>query len=174
MKWECNSRSATEKNLIADENKAKADQPKDDTKKTETDNQSNAMKEKHGKSPLTLEAPNQVSLGQLWLELLKFYTLDFALEEYVIRARIQDILTRLNKNWPKRRIAIEDPFSVKGNVARSLNSQLVYVNTLWRDSGQLTGILLVLRRRVELNLQWISRKRRREKQPVRNRCSATA
>ncbi|OBS59213.1 hypothetical protein A6R68_09662 [Neotoma lepida] len=126
VKWEYNSSSATEKNLIADENKAKADQPKDDTKKTETDNQSNAMKEKHGKSPLTLEAPNQVPLGQLWLELLKFYTLDFALEEYVICVRIQDILTRENKNWPKRRIAIEDPFSVKRNVARSLNSQLVY------------------------------------------------
>lgn len=58
-------------------------------------------------SPLTLEAPNQVSLGQLWLELLKFYTLDFALEEYVICVRIKDILTRENKNWPKRRIAIE-------------------------------------------------------------------
>ncbi|XP_010589577.1 terminal uridylyltransferase 4 isoform X5 [Loxodonta africana] len=126
VKWEYNSSSATEKNSIAEENKAKADQPKDDTKKTETDNQSNAMKEKHGKSPLTLETPNQVSLGQLWLELLKFYTLDFALEEYVICVRIKDILTRENKNWPKRRIAIEDPFSVKRNVARSLNSQLVY------------------------------------------------
>nr|XP_020023047.1 terminal uridylyltransferase 4 isoform X6 [Castor canadensis] len=126
VKWEYNSSSATEKNSIADENKAKADQPKDDTKKTETDNQSNAMREKHGKSPLTLEAPNQVSLGQLWLELLKFYTLDFALEEYVICVRIQDTVTRENKNWPKRRIAIEDPFSVKRNVARSLNSQLVY------------------------------------------------
>ncbi|XP_004639170.1 terminal uridylyltransferase 4 isoform X1 [Octodon degus] len=126
VKWEYKSSSGTEKNSIAEENKAKADQPKDDTKKTETDNQSNAMKEKHGKSPLTLETPNQVPLGQLWLELLKFYTLDFALEEYVICVRIQDILTRENKNWPKRRIAIEDPFSIKRNVARSLNSQLVY------------------------------------------------
>lgn len=54
-----------------------------------------------------METPNQVSLGQLWLELLKFYTLDFALEEYVICVRIQDVLTRENKNWPKRRIAIE-------------------------------------------------------------------
>ncbi|XP_075412215.1 terminal uridylyltransferase 4 isoform X2 [Tenrec ecaudatus] len=126
VKWEYNSSSATEKNSVAEENKAKADQPKDDTKKTETDNQSNAMKGKHGKSPLTLETPNQVSLGQLWFELLKFYTLEFALEEYVICVRIKDILTRENKNWPKRRIAIEDPFSVKRNVARSLNSQLVF------------------------------------------------
>ncbi|XP_006879746.1 PREDICTED: terminal uridylyltransferase 4 isoform X2 [Elephantulus edwardii] len=126
VKWEYNSSSATEKNSIAEENKAKPDQPKDDTKKTETDNQSNAMKQKHGKSPLTLETPIQVSLGQLWLELLKFYTLDFALEDYVICVRIKDVVTRENKNWPKRRIAIEDPFSLKRNVARSLNSQLVY------------------------------------------------
>lgn len=49
VKWEYNSSSATEKTSIAEENKAKADQPKDDTKKTERDNQSNAMKEKHGK-----------------------------------------------------------------------------------------------------------------------------
>ncbi|KAF4021789.1 hypothetical protein G4228_013026 [Cervus hanglu yarkandensis] len=126
VKWEYNSSSATERNSIAEENKAKADQPKDNTKKTETTNQSNARKEKYGKSPLTLETPNRVSLGQLWLELLKFYTLDFALEEYVICVRIKDILTRENKNWPKRRIAIEDPFSIKRNVARSLNSQLVY------------------------------------------------
>ncbi|XP_054996688.1 terminal uridylyltransferase 4 isoform X5 [Sorex araneus] len=126
VRWEYNSNSATEKNSITEENKAKADQLKDDTKKTETDNQSNTVKDKHGKSPLALEKPNQVSLGQLWLELLKFYTLDFALEEYVICVRIQDILTRENKNWPKRRIAIEDPFSVKRNVARSLNSQLVF------------------------------------------------
>ncbi|XP_060062190.1 terminal uridylyltransferase 4 isoform X2 [Erinaceus europaeus] len=126
VKWEYNSSNAIEKNSVAEESKTKADQLKDDAKKTETGNQSNAMKEKHGKSPLTLEIPNQASLGQLWLELLKFYTLDFALEEYVICVRIQDILTRENKNWPKRRIAIEDPFSVKRNVARSLNSQLVY------------------------------------------------
>nr|XP_044995079.1 terminal uridylyltransferase 4 isoform X3 [Jaculus jaculus] len=126
VKWECNSSSGTERNVAADENKAKAEQPKDDAKKTDSHSQSAARRAKHGKSPLTLEAPNQVSLGQLWLELLKFYTLDFALEEYVICVRIQDILTRENKNWPKRRIAIEDPFSVKRNVARSLNSQLVY------------------------------------------------
>lgn len=126
VKWEKNSSNATEKNSITEENKAKTDQVKDDSKKTGTDSQSNAVKEKHGKSPLTLGKQNQISLGQLWLELLKFYTLDFALEEYVICVRIQDILTRENKNWPKRRIAIEDPFSIKRNVARSLNSQLVY------------------------------------------------
>uniref|UniRef100_A0A8C0QK60 Terminal uridylyl transferase 4 n=1 Tax=Chelonoidis abingdonii TaxID=106734 RepID=A0A8C0QK60_CHEAB len=83
-------------------------------------------------SPLAFEKPHQISLGQLWLELLKFYTLEFALEEYVISVRVQELLTRENKNWPKRRIAIEDPFALKRNVARSLNSQMVFEYILER------------------------------------------
>uniref|UniRef100_A0A8C4K7X4 Terminal uridylyl transferase 4 n=1 Tax=Dromaius novaehollandiae TaxID=8790 RepID=A0A8C4K7X4_DRONO len=83
-------------------------------------------------SPLAFKTPHQVSLGQLWLELLKFYTLEFALEEYVISIRVQELLTRENKNWPKRRIAIEDPFALKRNVARSLNSQMVFEYILER------------------------------------------
>uniref|UniRef100_A0A8B9TM68 Terminal uridylyl transferase 4 n=1 Tax=Anas platyrhynchos TaxID=8839 RepID=A0A8B9TM68_ANAPL len=81
---------------------------------------------------VTFKTPHQVSLGQLWLELLKFYTLEFALEEYVISIRVQELLTRENKNWPKRRIAIEDPFALKRNVARSLNSQMVFEYILER------------------------------------------
>uniref|UniRef100_A0A672UBD4 Terminal uridylyl transferase 4 n=1 Tax=Strigops habroptila TaxID=2489341 RepID=A0A672UBD4_STRHB len=84
------------------------------------------------RSVLAFKTPHQVSLGQLWLELLKFYTLEFALEEYVISIRVQELLTRENKNWPKRRIAIEDPFALKRNVARSLNSQMVFEYILER------------------------------------------
>ncbi|CAJ0937815.1 unnamed protein product [Ranitomeya imitator] len=83
-------------------------------------------------SRLVFEQSHQVSLGQLWLELLKFYTLEFAMEEYVISVRVQSMLSRENKNWPKRRIAIEDPFALKRNVARSLNSQMVYEYILER------------------------------------------
>ncbi|XP_025047133.1 terminal uridylyltransferase 4 isoform X2 [Alligator sinensis] len=122
------------KNSNGVEGKTKAEQQKGGSKKasgSEADNQSNA-KEKHGKSPLVFETPHQVSLGQLWLELLKFYTLEFALEEYVISIRVQELLTRENKNWPKRRIAIEDPFALKRNVARSLNSQMVFEYILER------------------------------------------
>lgn len=93
-----------------------------------------------------------MSLGQLWLELLRFYTLEFALEEHIISIRLKDLLSREVKNWPRRRLAIEgkrmlcrggtssyrsgelfeffflllDPFALKRNVARSLNSQMVF------------------------------------------------
>uniref|UniRef100_A0A8C5BK45 CCHC-type domain-containing protein n=1 Tax=Gadus morhua TaxID=8049 RepID=A0A8C5BK45_GADMO len=78
------------------------------------------------KTRLTMGGGEGQSLGQLWLELLRFYTLEFALEDYIISIRLKELLTREQKNWPRRRLAIEDPFAVKRNVARSLNSQMVF------------------------------------------------
>uniref|UniRef100_A0A673YZ04 Terminal uridylyltransferase 4-like n=1 Tax=Salmo trutta TaxID=8032 RepID=A0A673YZ04_SALTR len=75
---------------------------------------------------LSLDLGKGVSLGQLWLELLRFYTLEFALEEHIISIRLKELLSREMKNWPRRRLAIEDPFALKRNVARSLNSQMVF------------------------------------------------
>ncbi|XP_027145900.1 terminal uridylyltransferase 4 isoform X2 [Larimichthys crocea] len=79
-----------------------------------------------GLTRLTFDSVKSVSLGQLWLELLRFYTLEFALEEYIISIRLKELLSREVKNWPRRRLAIEDPFALKRNVARSLNSQMVF------------------------------------------------
>ncbi|XP_060629495.2 terminal uridylyltransferase 4 [Anolis sagrei] len=131
--WEYKPSNSGGKNASAAEGKAKGEQHSGDKNASavEADSQHN-VKEKNGSSPLALEEPHQISLGHLWLELLKFYTLEFALEEYVISIRVQELLTRENKTWPKRRIAIEDPFSLKRNVARSLNSQMVFEYILER------------------------------------------
>ncbi|KAK6313835.1 hypothetical protein J4Q44_G00152940 [Coregonus suidteri] len=87
-----------------------------------------AVKNQHaeGMTRLALDLGKGVSLGQLWLELLRFYTLEFALEERIISIRLKELLSREMKNWPRRRLAIEDPFALKRNVARSLNSQMVF------------------------------------------------
>uniref|UniRef100_A0A8B9LGX1 RNA uridylyltransferase n=1 Tax=Astyanax mexicanus TaxID=7994 RepID=A0A8B9LGX1_ASTMX len=87
--------------------------PKPETQKREAEKKSENVQE-------------SVSLGQLWLELLRFYTLEFALEDYIISIRLKELLPRDAKNWPRRRLAIEDPFALKRNVARSLNSQMVF------------------------------------------------
>ncbi|KAF3835533.1 hypothetical protein F7725_028091, partial [Dissostichus mawsoni] len=79
-----------------------------------------------GLTRLTLDMGKDVTLGQLWLDLLRFYTLEFALEEHIISIRLKELLSREGKNWPRRRLAIEDPFALKRNVARSLNSQMVF------------------------------------------------
>ncbi|XP_007429302.1 terminal uridylyltransferase 7 [Python bivittatus] len=83
---------------------------------------------KRGKVPLVFDSDHQCSVpvGQLWVELLRFYALEFNLSDLVISIRLKEKVSRESKDWPKKRIAVEDPYSVKRNVARTLNSQLVY------------------------------------------------
>ncbi|NWS19665.1 TUT7 uridylyltransferase, partial [Pachyramphus minor] len=78
--------------------------------------------------PLVFHLGEQCSapVGQLWLELLRFYALEFNMADLVISIRLKETVSRESKDWPKKRIAVEDPYSVKRNVARTLNSQLMY------------------------------------------------
>ncbi|NXP07935.1 TUT7 uridylyltransferase, partial [Thinocorus orbignyianus] len=81
-----------------------------------------------GKVPLVFDSGQQRSVptGQLWVELLRFYALEFNMTDLVISIRLKEAVSRESKDWPKKRIAVEDPYSVKRNVARTLSSQLVY------------------------------------------------
>lgn len=81
-----------------------------------------------GRVPLTFPVGQQCNapLGLLWTELFRFYALEFNFAEYVISIRVREPVSRELKDWPKKRFAIEDPYSVKRNVARTVNSQLVY------------------------------------------------
>ncbi|XP_061873952.1 terminal uridylyltransferase 7 isoform X2 [Colius striatus] len=83
---------------------------------------------RRGKAPLVFDSGQQCSapVGQLWVELLRFYALEFNMADLVISIRLKEAVSRESKDWPKKRIAVEDPYSVKRNVARTLNSQLVY------------------------------------------------
>ncbi|XP_007497972.1 terminal uridylyltransferase 7 isoform X2 [Monodelphis domestica] len=98
------------------------------TTATRDDESSKETSFKRGKVPLAFGLENQCSapVGQLWVELLRFYALEFNLSDFVISIRAKEAISREAKDWPKRRIAVEDPYSVKRNVARTLNSQLVY------------------------------------------------
>ncbi|NXI59123.1 TUT7 uridylyltransferase, partial [Chloroceryle aenea] len=81
-----------------------------------------------GKVPLVFGSGQHCSApaAQLWVELLRFYALEFNMADFVISIRLKEAVSRESKDWPKKRIAVEDPYSVKRNVARTLNSQLVY------------------------------------------------
>ncbi|XP_069481819.1 terminal uridylyltransferase 7 isoform X2 [Ambystoma mexicanum] len=83
---------------------------------------------KRGSVPLVIDKEHRCSIpvGQLWVELLRFYTVEFKFEDLIINVRFKELILRELKDWPKKRIAVEDPFSVKWNAARSLNSQLVF------------------------------------------------
>ncbi|XP_018425750.1 PREDICTED: terminal uridylyltransferase 7 [Nanorana parkeri] len=88
----------------------------------------NEQRQLNGKVPVIFPAEKQcsASVGQLWVDLLKFYALEFNMGDFVINVRVKEKISRELKDWPKKRIAVEDPYSVKRNVARSLNSQLVF------------------------------------------------
>ncbi|KAE8291936.1 Terminal uridylyltransferase 7 [Larimichthys crocea] len=80
-----------------------------------------------GKVPLVYQSPHPpVEVGLLWVEMLRFYSLEFNLADNVISVRTSAVLSREMKDWPKKRIAVEDPFAVKRNVARTVNSQQMY------------------------------------------------
>ncbi|XP_070760617.1 terminal uridylyltransferase 7 [Enoplosus armatus] len=80
-----------------------------------------------GKVPLVFQSPHlPVEVGLLWVEMLRFYSLEYDMADNVISVRTSAVLSREMKDWPKKRIAVEDPFAVKRNVARTLNSQQMY------------------------------------------------
>ncbi|XP_056232082.1 terminal uridylyltransferase 7 [Seriola aureovittata] len=80
-----------------------------------------------GKVPLVFQSPHPpVEVGLLWVEMLRYYSLEFNLADNVISVRTSTVLSREIKDWPKKRIAVEDPFAVKRNVARTVNSQQMF------------------------------------------------
>ncbi|KAH9362691.1 hypothetical protein HPB48_001212 [Haemaphysalis longicornis] len=69
---------------------------------------------------------NYRSMGQLWVELLCFYAVEFKLNKHVVCiSKSQTVL--IAEKWNKRYIAIEDPYSSKWNLARSIPSERVYL-----------------------------------------------
>ncbi|XP_069128697.1 LOW QUALITY PROTEIN: terminal uridylyltransferase 7-like [Argopecten irradians] len=69
---------------------------------------------------------NTMSVGALWLDMMRFYCLEFDNSQYVISLRQKKYLTRAQKKWNTKRVAIEDPFSTKRNAARSVTNYEVF------------------------------------------------
>ncbi|EPY78972.1 hypothetical protein CB1_000978007 [Camelus ferus] len=67
------------------------------------------MPVKRGQVSLIFDFKNRpsVPVGQLWVELLRFYALEFNLADLVISIRVKEAVSRESKDWPKKRIAIE-------------------------------------------------------------------
>lgn len=58
--------------------------------------------------PLVFQSPPPpVEVGLVWVEMLRFYSLEFNLADNVISVRTSAVLSREMKDWPKKRIAVE-------------------------------------------------------------------
>ena len=81
------------------------------------DNNSRNWKSKNAQSP-----------GQLWLEMVEFYSSYFDYENEVICIRQKERLPKSEKNWNGSGIAIEDPFNLDHNLgARLTNRMSTYI-----------------------------------------------
>ncbi|XP_059469571.1 terminal uridylyltransferase 4-like [Neocloeon triangulifer] len=66
------------------------------------------------------KSENTMSLGELWYKLLQFYAVDFPESKNIVCIRLKEPLTKNDKHWTSRKIAIEDPYLLKRNVSRYL------------------------------------------------------
>ncbi|XP_052775836.1 terminal uridylyltransferase 4-like [Mya arenaria] len=69
---------------------------------------------------------NELSVGALWRDMILFYGLHFDLSEHIICVRSSKLLTRMEKKWKSKRVAIEDPFSPKRNAGRSMYNTRIF------------------------------------------------
>ncbi|XP_064604614.1 terminal uridylyltransferase 4-like isoform X2 [Liolophura sinensis] len=69
---------------------------------------------------------NTQSVGELWLNMVKFYSLTFSMAHDVVCIRQHKLMAKGEKKWSGKKLAVEDPFSRKRNVTRSVSSNLVF------------------------------------------------
>jgi len=69
---------------------------------------------------------SQASPAELWIELFGFYSIGYKMQELVVSIRKSGALTREDKQWKTKRLAVEDPFSPKRNLSRSIQATSVY------------------------------------------------
>eukprot|EP00092_Neocalanus_flemingeri_P032761 GFUD01035632.1.p1 GENE.GFUD01035632.1~~GFUD01035632.1.p1 ORF type:complete len:1660 (-),score=542.26 GFUD01035632.1:232-5211(-) len=69
---------------------------------------------------------NKMSPAELWIELFAFLSIGFKSVELVVSIRKSGMLTNEEKQWKTKRLAVEDPFSSKRNLCRSIQAGSVY------------------------------------------------
>ncbi|XP_075218747.1 uncharacterized protein LOC142323247 [Lycorma delicatula] len=67
---------------------------------------------------------NIKTAGQLWIEMLRFYTEEFDFVHNVISIRTSRLVTKENKNFNTMNIAIEDPFNSSHNLGSALSMSM--------------------------------------------------
>ena len=64
--------------------------------------------------------------AELWIGLFEFLSIRFKSSENVVSIKKEGLLSNEEKQWKSKRLAIEDPFSSKRSLCRSIQSLSVY------------------------------------------------
>ncbi|CAG5125515.1 unnamed protein product, partial [Candidula unifasciata] len=75
---------------------------------------------------------NNMSVGELWLRLLRYYSLEFDAPNTVVSIRSNQEIPRTTKPWNNKKLAVEDPYMLKKNVTRTVGNSHLY--EYWQDS----------------------------------------
>lgn len=67
-----------------------------------------------------------MSLGQLWLGLVKYYAYSFVYNDKIVCVRFKKPLVRSGKKWGNRRLAIEDPFHTNANMGSIMSNTQIF------------------------------------------------
>jgi terminal uridylyltransferase len=70
---------------------------------------------------------NVTSVGDLWYQMLRFYTEEFDFNEYVVSIKQKAKLGRFQKLWTSKCIAIEDPFDLNHNLGSGLSRKSMFL-----------------------------------------------
>ncbi|XP_074601028.1 terminal uridylyltransferase 4-like [Brevipalpus obovatus] len=72
---------------------------------------------------------NAKSVGELWIEMLKYFTEDFQIDSHVITLRKPSKPITINsKKWNTTILAIEDPLKFEHNLARCIGERRLFVH----------------------------------------------
>jgi hypothetical protein len=63
---------------------------------------------------------NTESIGQLWLKLLTFYSIDFGFKKSFVSIRKEKRISKSKVKMYSKKLAVEDPFSLKQSLSRNL------------------------------------------------------
>jgi terminal uridylyltransferase len=69
-------------------------------------------------------AKNMCSISQLWLGFLRYYAKDFDWGHQVVTMRQLEPLTKFEKWWSSKPIAIEDPFNLDHNLGQAVSAKM--------------------------------------------------
>ncbi|XP_023340002.1 terminal uridylyltransferase 7 [Eurytemora carolleeae] len=72
------------------------------------------------------KSENADSVAELWIQLFQFYSLAYASSDLVVSIRKAEDTTNEEKDWKSKKLAIEDPYSMKRNLCRSIQHPSVF------------------------------------------------
>ncbi|CAD5111628.1 DgyrCDS921 [Dimorphilus gyrociliatus] len=83
---------------------------------------------------------NNLSLGELWFDLIMFYAIEFNARRFVVSIRQLHDVRKYDRRWFRKVYSVEDPMNPKMNMIKSLSATgFNYLQTAWYKAALYYG-----------------------------------